>query len=83
MGVVRKLALRINRSHVIYIVWLFLCLNVYILQEISSENEATETATVKTIERSLFRSLETKRILLWNPWYGDFGFTFDDETAFA
>lgn len=81
----RKLALKINRSHVLYVVWLFLCFNVYILQEISSESERddSQVTTVKKIDRSLLRPAQIKKILLWNPWYGDFGFPFDDEAAFA
>lgn len=85
VGVLRKVALfRVGRSQFAYVVWLFLCFNVYILREIATESERRdgEVPGVRRIERSSLH-VATKKILLWNPWYGDFGFTFDDETAFA
>lgn len=76
---------RLDRYHVFYLLWLLFLLNVFtfkqlILSEADLENR--QLAVIKRIDRSALRQLDMKKILMWNPWYGDFGFGLDDDFAF-
>lgn len=72
---------RFNKHHILYVMWLFLLLNVF--QWRNTPDLVVEKAVVlKRIDRSVLSRPDTKKILLWNPWYGDFGFAPDDEFAF-
>lgn len=85
MQAFRTLSYRMDRSRVLYLLWLLFLLNVFTFKQlITSETDSVnvELPVIKRIERSGFRQLDMKKILMWNPWYGDFGFTLDDDFAF-
>ena len=72
---------RPNKQHIYYLLWLFFLVNIFRYKNM--ENSVQEKAVVlKRIDRSVNTQLEMKKILLWNPWYGDFGFQPDEEFAF-
>ena len=59
--------------------YLFLLINVFKYQNTSVQVAETSVGKLKRIDRSANRVVAIKKILLWNPWYGDFGFQPDDE----
>ena len=80
---------KLNRHRVLYPLWLFFLFNVFTLKQLTideTENaEVKELDIVKYIEQSSVsfqESEKVKTILMWNPWYGDFGFTLDDDSSF-
>lgn len=81
---------KLNRHRVLYPLWLFFLFNVFTLKQLTideTENaEVKELDIVKYIEHqssaSFQESEKVKTILMWNPWYGDFGFTLDDDSSF-
>jgi alpha-1,3-fucosyltransferase len=81
---------KLNRHRILYPLWLFFLFNVFTLKQLTideTENaEVKELDIVKYIEHqssaSFQESEKVKTILMWNPWYGDFGFTLDDDSSF-
>lgn len=80
---------KLNRHRVLYPLWLFFLFNVFTLKQLTideTENDVQqELDIVKYIEQpsaSLQEPEKVKTILMWNPWYGDFGFTLDDDSSF-
>lgn len=94
MNIKRKLQIffyKLNRRRVLYPLWLFFLFNVFTLKELTISDETDKDieqldVIVEHVEQStaLQAALEkqVKTILMWNPWYGDFGFTLDDESSF-
>ncbi|XP_046457101.1 alpha-(1,3)-fucosyltransferase C-like [Daphnia pulex] len=82
---------KLNRHRILYPLWLFFLFNVFTLKQLTideTENvEVKELDIVKYIEHqssvSFQESEKVKTILMWNPWYGDFGFTLDDDSSFS
>jgi alpha-1,3-fucosyltransferase len=81
---------KLNRRRVLYPLWLFFLFNVFTLKQLTiseTENDTKEfDVVVENVEQSsaLHEPAEeqVKTILMWNPWYGDFGFTLDDDSSF-
>jgi alpha-1,3-fucosyltransferase len=82
---------KLNRHRVLYPLWLFFLFNVFTLKQLTIDE--TENAEVKELDivkhiiehqssASFQESEKVKTILMWNPWYGDFGFTLDDDSSF-
>ncbi|KAI9553681.1 hypothetical protein GHT06_021609 [Daphnia sinensis] len=86
MHVFQTLFSRLDRHRVFYLLWLLFLLNIFTFKQLTlSEDDidGKEMVMVKRIDRSILRQLDMKKILMWNPWYGDFGFALDDDFAFS
>lgn len=85
MHIFRKLFYRLDRHRVFYFMWLLFLLNIFTFKQLTlseADIDNKHLAIIKRIDRSAFRQLDMKKILMWNPWYGDFGFGLDDDFAF-
>ena len=85
MHLFRTLFYRLDRHRVFYFLWLLFLLNIFTFKQLTiseADIESQQLVAIKRIDRSALRQLDMKKILMWNPWYGDFGFPFDDDFAF-
>jgi alpha-1,3-fucosyltransferase len=85
MHIFKTLFSQLDRHRVFYLLWLLFLLNVFTFKQLTlteDDVDSKELVVIKRIDRSAFRQLDMKKILMWNPWYGDFGFALDDDFAF-
>ena len=85
MNTFQTLFSQLDRNRVFYLLWLLFLLNIFTFKQLTlTENDIDnkELVVIKRIDRSALRQLDMKKILMWNPWYGDFGFALDDDFAF-
>jgi len=82
---VRSILNKINGYQILYVLWLLFLMNVFTFKQLTvSEisDDKRRVTDVKIVRKQPSSSGEIKKILLWNAWYGDFGFKLDDELAF-
>lgn len=81
----RALFHRPNRHCLIYPLWLFFLFNVFFVKQLTIRDvydDYHQLDVVQRVDMSTLKDTDVKTILLWNPWYGDFGFTLDDVSSF-
>ena len=79
---------KLNRRRVLYPLWLFFLFNVFTMKQLTIGDTGNDVKELENIVEdteqpsTLQEPEKVKTILMWNPWYGDFGFTLDDDSAF-
>jgi alpha-1,3-fucosyltransferase len=85
MNIFQTLFSQLDRHRVFYLLWILFLLNIFTFKQLTlteDDIDNKDLVIIKRIDRSAFRQLDMKKILMWNPWYGDFGFALDDDFAF-